>query len=70
MTKVKELAIEAGLIAKPSSYHEGLANFDYRRFAELVIEACIQQCYLRGMNDELYEGQLQAAEYIEEYFKD
>lgn len=38
------------------------------KFAELIIEACLHQCYCRGMNDEPYEGQLVAAEYIKEYF--
>lgn len=66
--RVKKLAIEAGLIATQSSDHEGLKDFDYRKFAELVVKECLDQCYYRGMNDELYAGQLRAAEYIEEYF--
>ena len=66
--RVKELAIEAGLIATMNSDHEGLKDFDYRKFAELIIQGCLDQCYYRGMNDELYAGQLRAAEYIEEYF--
>jgi len=43
-------------------------QFDQEMFAKLIIDKCLQQCYNRGMNDELYEGQLQAAAYIEEYF--
>ena len=43
-------------------------QFDQEMFAELLIEACLVQCHYRGMNDELYEGQLRAAKYIEEYF--
>lgn len=39
-----------------------------KKLAELIIEACLHQCYCRGMNDETYEGQLVAAEYIKEYF--
>ena len=38
------------------------------KFAELIIDECLNQCYNRGMNDELYEGQLRAAEYIEQHF--
>jgi hypothetical protein len=38
------------------------------KFAQLIIKECLNQCYNRGMNDELYAGQLRAAEYIEEYF--
>jgi hypothetical protein len=28
----------------------------------------LNQCYFRGMNDELYAGQLRAAAYIEQHF--
>lgn len=38
------------------------------KFAELIIRECLDQCYNRGMNDELYAGQLKAASYIEEHF--
>ena len=38
--KIKELAIAAGLIAPYASGHEGLANFDFRRFAELILDDC------------------------------
>ena len=41
---------------------------DLQKFAELIIKKCLEQCYCRGMNDELYTGQLKAAAYIEEYF--
>ena len=37
-------------------------------FAELIVQECLNQCYNRGMDDELYAGQLKAATYIEEYF--
>jgi hypothetical protein len=33
-----------------------------------IVKECLDQCYHRGMNDELYEGQLKAAAYIEEHF--
>ncbi len=42
--------------------------FDYERFAELIIKECLDQCYNKGMNDALYEGQLKAALYIEQHF--
>ena len=38
------------------------------KFAQLIVKECLNQCYNRGMNDELYAGQLQAAAYIEEHF--
>jgi hypothetical protein len=67
--RIKALAVEAGMII-------GEANgFDMTRmmprevkFAELIIKECLDQCYNRGMNDELYAGQLKAAAYIEEHF--
>ena len=37
-------------------------------FAELIVRECLDQCYNRGMNDELYAGQLKAAAYIEQHF--
>ena len=44
------------------------SELDKEKFAELIIEECLHQCYYRGMNDEPYEGQLKAASYIEEHF--
>ena len=38
------------------------------KFAQLIVRECLDQCYNRGMNDALYEGQLKAAAYIEEHF--
>jgi hypothetical protein len=43
-------------------------GFDFEKFAELIVRECLNQCYNRGMNDELYAGQLKAASYIEEHF--
>ena len=39
-----------------------------KKFAELIVQECLNQCYYRGMNDELYAGQLKAAAYIEQHF--
>ena len=66
--RIRKLALQAGLNAPYGSDHEGLRDFDYRKFAELIIQECLLQCYIRGMNDELYLGQLKAAQYIEEHF--
>jgi hypothetical protein len=41
---------------------------ELERFAELIVQECLDQCYNRGMNDELYTGQLKAASYIEQHF--
>ena len=39
-----------------------------KKFALLIVQECLNQCYYRGMNDELYAGQLKAAAYIEQHF--
>ena len=38
--RIKELAREAGLIAPYGSDREGLRDFDYRKFAELIVREC------------------------------
>jgi hypothetical protein len=46
--RTKELARQAGLIAPYGSDREGLRDFDYRKFAELVIKECAEiaaDCY-------------------------
>ena len=40
--QIKELAIKAGLIAPYGSDLEGLREFDYRMFAELIVRECAQ----------------------------
>ena len=76
--QIKQLAEQAGLKwkAQPPHYTNTnnpidfpvSANRDLEKFAELIIKECLDQCYNRGMNDELYAGQLKAAAYIEEHF--
>lgn len=39
-TRIKQLAIKAGLIAPYGSDLEGLREFDYRMFAELIVREC------------------------------
>jgi hypothetical protein len=38
--RVKELARQAGLIAPYGSDREGLSDFDYREFANLIVKEC------------------------------
>ena len=38
--RIKELARQAGLIAPYGSDREGLRDFDYREFAELIVREC------------------------------
>ena len=67
--RIEKLAKEAGY-KHPEAVGscEDYAYFDHEKFAESIIKKCLEQCYYRGMNDELYAGQLKAAAYIEEYF--
>ena len=66
--RIKELE----KLATPRCYDETgcyIGNkFDVEKFAELIVKECLNQCYNRGMDDELYAGQLKAATYIEEHF--
>lgn len=48
---IKELAKEAGLIATYGSDHEGLRDFDYRKFAQLIVENCQQTLLSNGYDD-------------------
>ena len=38
--RIRKLAEQAGLNAPYGSDHEGLRNFDYRKFAELTVREC------------------------------
>ena len=60
--RIRELAEKATI------HVTGFPILDEQKFAELIVRECLDQCYNRGMNDELYAGQLKAAAYIEEHF--
>jgi len=62
--QIIEMARKAGLHGLVEG---GIIN-EFKAFAELIVKECLDQCYNRGMNDELYAGQLKAAAYIEEHF--
>ena len=47
---VKDLARQSGLNAPYGSDHEGLANFDYRKFAELIVLECCSLIEKEGNN--------------------
>ena len=72
--RIRELAEQANTIG---DWGEDITEGRYfvypniknlEKFAELIVKECLDQCYNRGMNDELYAGQLKAAKYIEEHF--
>ena len=79
--EIKALAEEAGFVTWNGErwnidnhvvdwagpYDNELVKF-YHLVREVVVKECLNQCYNRGMNDELYKGQLKAAAYIEEHF--
>jgi len=77
--RIRELAEQADSYAK-QTVHYYMGQFDGltwenrskqardTKFAELIVRECLNQCYNRGMNDELYNGQLKAAAYIEQHF--
>lgn len=67
--QIRKMAIEAD--AWCDQYYFGDKFYDIeweKKFAELIVRECLDQCYNRGMNDELYAGQLKAASYIEQHF--
>jgi len=65
--RILELAEQAGFYV--AMFDPGNKdNAMIEKFAQLIIKECLDQCYNRGMNDELYAGQLKAAAYIEEHF--
>jgi hypothetical protein len=53
--RIRELALQAGLNAPYGSDHEGLRDFDYRKFAELIVRECIDAVYNDGQDAEYYQ---------------
>jgi hypothetical protein len=71
--RIRQLAEECGLLYRqlgPSVETRYMKKKEetIAAFAELIVRECLNQCYNRGMNDELYAGQLKAAAYIEQHF--
>ena len=67
--KLQDLMYHSGLTAQ--GCWDEMDAYDKQaieKFAELIVQECLNQCYYRGMNDELYEGQLKAAAFIEQHF--
>jgi len=55
--RIKELALKAGLISPYGSDHEGLADFDYRKFAFLLISDCAN-IFPHTFTDERYQRRI------------
>lgn len=66
--RIKELEKQCWSHRVDGALVDGHLHFDAKKFAGLIVRECLDQCYNRGMNDELYAGQLKAAAYIEEHF--
>jgi hypothetical protein len=67
--RIRELAEQAFDTANDGSINDIKIPKEFiEKFAQLIVAECLNQCYNRSMNDELYAGQLKAAEYIEEHF--
>lgn len=66
---IKELAERSGSTHKQNLGVYQFYEHELNHFVEMIIKECLNQCYNRGMNDELYSGQLKAAAYIEEHFE-
>lgn len=59
--RIKELARQAGLTAPYGSDREGLRDFSYREFAQLIIFECSKLAVFRG--------DLDTAQAIKEHFE-
>lgn len=66
--RIRELARQAGWCIVDDDEHSTYFGKFAEKFAQLIVDECLNQCYYRGMNDELYAGQLRAALYIEQHF--
>jgi hypothetical protein len=66
--RIRELALQAGLNAPYGSDHEGLRDFDYRKFADLIVRECVtvlEQHHPYTIDPEAYHY---AISLIEEHF--
>jgi hypothetical protein len=66
--QIEKLAEQAGFENGHQDRNGNSLSYELEKFAQLLISECLNQCYYRGMNDELYAGQLRAALYIEQHF--
>ena len=64
--RIRELAIQSGLNAPYGSDHEGLRDFDYRKFAELIIKECAT--ITDKWVDDTDNGQNYPSEMIQQHF--
>ena len=63
--RIRELAEQSGLIAPYGSDHEGLRDFDYRKFAELIVRECAQFIFVLDAEPVSHKS---AARMLQEHF--
>ena len=66
--RIRELAIQSGLNAPYGSDHESLRDFEYRKFAELIIKECAT--IADKWVDDTDNGQNYPSEMIQQHFGD
>ena len=69
--RIRELALQSGLRAPYGSDHEGLRDFDYRKFAELIVRECANHCDLlldHKMSSEWSRGTHDCSKAIKKHF--
>jgi hypothetical protein len=64
--RIRELAIQSGLNVPYGSDHEGLRDFDYRNFAELIVREC--STIADKWVDDTDNGQNYPSEMIQQHF--
>jgi hypothetical protein len=69
--KIKELARQAGLIAPYGSDREALAEFDYREFAQLIIQEAGEAFWSEACNvsDLAYDEYYRNSKKIRQHFE-
>ena len=65
--RIRELAIQSGLNAPYGSDHEGLRDFDYKKFAELIVRESIVDFYRRYLD---LDNEEDISEQVNRYVKD
>jgi hypothetical protein len=69
--RIRELAEQSGLNAPYGSDHEGLRDFDYKKFAELIVQECANHCDLlldHKMSSEWSRGTHDCSKAIKKHF--
>lgn len=66
--RILELAKQAGLKKPHASDREYIGDFDWRKFAELIVEECMTLCKTSVGNADYNTGRLHCLNNIKEHF--